>query len=86
LCAIIDLHTRFILSWEITAQWCTRVLQEDIEKHGKPEIFNTDQGSQYKSETLTDLLKDNDIKISMDGKCRAIDTIVIEKTIANCKI
>jgi putative transposase len=90
LCAIIDLHTRYVVNWDIsnamTAQWCTGVLQEAIEKHGKPEIFNTDQGSQYTSETLTNLLKDNDIKISMDGKCRAIDTIFIEKTIANCKI
>jgi len=79
LCAIIDLHTRFILSWEITAQWCTRVLQEAIAKHGKLEIFNADQGSQYTSEIHTNLLKYNDIKISMVGKGRAIDTIFIER-------
>jgi putative transposase len=83
LCAIIDLHTRYVVSWDIsnamTAQWCTGVLQEAIEKHGKPEIFNTDQGSQYTREIHTNLLKDNDIKISIDGKGRAIDTIFIER-------
>jgi putative transposase len=83
LCAIIDLRTRYVLGWDIsntmTAEWCTGVLQEAITKHGKPEIFNTDQGSQYTSETHTKLLIDNDIKISMDGKGRAIDNIFIER-------
>jgi putative transposase len=63
----------------MTAEWCTGVLQEAIDKHGKPEIFNTDQGSQYTSEVHTKLLIDNDIKISMDGKGRAIDNIFIER-------
>lgn len=83
LCAIIDLHTRYVLSWDVsntmTAEWCTGVLQEAIDKHGKPEIFNTDQGSQYTSDVHTKLLIDNDIKISMDGKGRAIDNIFIER-------
>jgi putative transposase len=83
LCAIIDLRTRYVLSWDVsntmTAEWCTGVLQEAIDKHGKPEIFNTDQGSQYTSEVHTKLLIDNDIKISMDGKGRAIDNIFIER-------
>ena len=83
LCAIIDLRTRYVLSWDVsntmTAEWCTGVLQEAITKHGKPEIFNTDQGSQYTSEIHTKLLIDNDIKISMDGKGRAIDNIFIER-------
>ena len=83
LCAIIDLHTRFVLNWSIsntmTADWCAGVLKEAIEKHGKPEIFNTDQGSQYTSETHTSLLKNNGIRISMDGKGRAIDNIFIER-------
>ena len=83
LCAIIDLHTRYVLSWDIsntmTAEWCTGVLQEALDKHGKPEIFNTDQGSQYTSEVHTKLLIDNDVKISMDGKGRAIDNIFIER-------
>ena len=83
LCAIIDLRTRYVLSWDVsntmTAEWCTGVLQEAIDKHGKPEIFNTDQGSQYTSDVHTKLLIDNDIKISMDGKGRAIDNIFIER-------
>jgi putative transposase len=83
LCAIIDLKTRYVLSWDVsntmTAEWCTGVLQEAIDKHGKPEIFNTDQGSQYTSEVHTKLLIDNGIKISMDGKGRAIDNIFIER-------
>lgn len=83
LCSIIDLRTRYVLSWDVsntmTAEWCTGVLQEAIDKHGKPEIFNTDQGSQYTSDVHTKLLIDNDIKISMDGKGRAIDNIFIER-------
>lgn len=83
LTAIIDLHTRFVLNWDtsntMSAEWCAKILSETIEKHGCPEIFNTDQGSQYTSETHTKVLKDNEIKISMDGKGRAIDNIFIER-------
>lgn len=83
LIAIIDLHTRMVLNWEISnsmnAEWCAKMLEETIEKYGKPEIFNTDQGSQYTSDIHTNALKDNDIKISMDGKGRAIDNIFIER-------
>lgn len=83
LCAIIDLHTRFVLNWSVnntmSAEWCSEVLQETIDKYGKPEIFNTDQGSQYTSEVHTKILLDNNIKISMDGKGRAIDNIFVER-------
>ena len=83
LTAIIDLHTRYVLNWDtsntMSAEWCTKVLSETIKKHGCPEIFNTDQGSQYTSEVHVKILKDNDIKISMDGKGRAIDNIFIER-------
>lgn len=83
LCAIIDLHTRYVLNWSVSntmsADWCADVLKETIEMHGKPEIFNTDQGSQYTSELFTNVLIDNEIKISMDGKGRAIDNIWIER-------
>jgi putative transposase len=83
LCAIIDLHTRFVLGWAVsnsmTADWCAKVLQETIDKHGVPEIFNTDQGSQYTSDVHINVLKDNNIEISMDGKGRAIDNIFIER-------
>ena len=83
LTAIIDLHTRYVLNWDVSntmsADWCARILSETIEKHGCPEIFNTDQGSQYTSEVHLNVLKDNEIRISMDGKGRAIDNIFIER-------
>lgn len=83
LCAIIDLHTRFVLNWSVSntmsADWCAEILQEAIDKYGAPEIFNTDQGSQYTSDCHVKILTDNNIKISMDGKGRAIDNIFIER-------
>jgi len=83
LAAIIDLHSRYVVSWSVsnsmTAEWCAEVLQTAIQKHGKPEIFNTDQGSQFTSEVFIDVLKSNEIQISMDGKGRALDNIFIER-------
>lgn len=83
LCAIIDLHTRYIVNWGIsnsmTAQWCCGLVQEAIENHGRPEIINSDQGSQFTSQEYIDLLQSHGIKISMDGKGRAIDNIFIER-------
>jgi putative transposase len=63
----------------MSAEWCTEVLQEAIKKHGIPEIFNTDQGSQFTSEVFINTLIDKGIKISMDGKGRALDNIFIER-------
>ncbi len=83
LSAIIDLKSRFIINWSVSntmiAEWCAQVLIEAIEKQGKPEIFNTDQGSQFTSDVFINVLKDNNISISMDGKGRAIDNIFIER-------
>ena len=83
LCAIIDLHTRFVVNWSLsntmTAEWCKQVVREAIESYGAPEILNTDQGSQFTSEVFTGLLKEKNIRISMDGKGRAIDNIFIER-------
>jgi putative transposase len=83
LTAIIDLHSRYVIHWSLsntmTAEWCAQVLGEAIEKHGKPEIFNTDQGSQFTSEVFINVLKNNEIKISMDGKGRALDTVFFER-------
>lgn len=83
LTTIIDLHTRFVLNWSVSntmgAEWCGEVLQETIDKYGTPEIFNTDQGSQYTSEVHTNVLLNNGIKISMDIKDRAIDNIFKER-------
>jgi putative transposase len=83
LAAIIDLHSRYVVNWSISntmsAEWCSQVLKEAIAKHGKPEIFNTDQGSQFTSEVFINVLKNNEIEISMDGKGRALDNIFIER-------
>lgn len=83
LCAIIDVHTRYVVNWSIsntmTAEWCRQVAEEAIQQHGKPEILNTDQGSQFTSSVFTELLKEKEVQISMDGKGRAIDNIFIER-------
>jgi putative transposase len=80
LCAIIDLHTRYVLNWSIsntmTSEWCCQILLEAIQQHGKPEIINSDQGSQFTSDEW--LTACEGIKISMDGKGRALDNIFIE--------
>jgi len=83
LCAIIDVHTRYVVNWSISntmsAEWCRQVVQEAIGRHGKPDIFNSDQGSQFTSEAYISLLKAHEIQISMDGKGRALDNIYIER-------
>jgi putative transposase len=82
LCAIIDLHTRYVVNWSIsntmTAAWCRSIVEEAIAQHGKPSIINSDQGSQFTSEEYTSLF-DEQMQISMDGKGRAIDNIFIER-------
>lgn len=83
LVAIIDLHSRYVLNWSVSntmdAAWCKETLEEAIAIHGRPEIVNTDQGSQFTSEVFTHLVLSNDIKLSMDGKGRAIDNVFIER-------
>ena len=83
LCAVIDLHTRYVVNWGISnkmnADWCRQIMEEAIETYGKPEISNSDQGSQFTSEVFTRLLLDKQIQVSMDGKGRAIDNIFIER-------
>jgi putative transposase len=83
LVAIIDWYSRKVLSWELSntmeTEFCISALERAIRLHGVPEIFNTDQGSQFTSESFTDVLKNNNIKISMDGKGRWQDNILIER-------
>ncbi len=83
LCAIIDVHTRFIVGWGVsntmTAQWCTSIVENALSNYGNPEILNSDQGSQFTSNEYTSLLQGEKIQISMDGKGRAIDNIYIER-------
>lgn len=83
LMAIVDLYSRKVLHWSVSntmeAEWCAEVLNQTISMYGTPEIFNTDQGSQFTSNIFTKTLKDNEIKISMDGKGRATDNIFVER-------
>jgi len=83
LVAIIDLHSRYVVGWSLSntmsAEWCTETLKQAIATHGVPEIFNTEQGSQFTSEVFINELKKNEIQISMDGKGRALDNIYIER-------
>jgi len=83
LAAIIDWHSKKILSWKLSNTMdiylVTSVLKEALTLYPKPEIFNTDQGSQYTAKAHIDILKKHDIKISMDGKGRATDNICVER-------
>ena len=83
LVAIMDLASRKVLSWRVSntldTSFCIEALEEAIHIYGTPEIFNTDQGSQFTSDDFTRVLKDHHIRISMDGKGRWIDNVFIER-------
>ena len=83
LVAVLDWATRKVLahrvSTSMTPDFCVEALEEAIENFGPPEIFNTDQGSQFTSVAFTDVLKDHDIQISMDGKGRWVDNVFVER-------
>ena len=83
LTAIIDLHSRFVVGWDIhntlEAENCLGVLKDAITRYGKPEIINSDQGSQFTCALWTEYLAAEQILISMDGKGRATDNIFIER-------
>lgn len=83
LVAVIDWYSRKVLSWRLSntmeTSFCVEALEEAIAVYGAPEIFNTDQGSQFTSEAFTGVLKKHDVKISMDSKGRWMDNIFIER-------
>lgn len=83
LTAVMDWASRYVLSWEISVtmndDFCVNALKSALRKHQTPKIFNTDQGAQYTGNAFTGTLKDNGIKISMDGKGRCMDNIFIER-------
>jgi putative transposase len=83
LVAIMDWATRHVLAWRLSntmdARFCVEALNEAMAKYGKPEIFNTDQGSQFTSLEFTGVLKEAGIAISMDGRGRCMDNIFIER-------
>lgn len=83
LVAIIDWYSRKVLSWRLSntmdADFCVEALQEALSRHGQPEIFNSDQGSQFTSEAFTAVLRECGVKISMDGKGRWVDNVFVER-------
>ena len=82
LVAIMDWHSRYVLAWRLSntleVGFCIAALKEALSK-GQPEIFNTDQGSQFTSEAFCGLLLERGIKVSMDGKGRYLDNIFVER-------
>lgn len=83
LVSIMDWATRHVLAWRLSntmdAGFCVEALNEALARYGKPEIFNTDQGSQFTSVDFTGVLKDAEVSISMDGRGRCMDNIFIER-------
>jgi putative transposase len=83
LVAIVDWASRAVLSWRLSttmeADFCVEALHEAIERYGVPEIFNTDQGAQFTSESFLTVLERNQIRISMDGKGRWRDNVFVER-------
>ena len=82
LVAIMDWHSRYVVAWSLSntldANFCVEALEEALSK-GKPEVFNTDQGSQFTSDGFTGLLASHGVRISMDGKGRYMDNIFVER-------
>jgi len=83
LVAIMDWYSRKVLSWRVSTtmdtSFCIEALEEAIERYGPPQIFNTDQGSQFTSDDFTQVLKSHHIRISMDGKGRWVDNVFVER-------
>jgi len=82
LTAVIDWHSRYVLSWDLSnsmeSGFCVTALTRSLTR-GTPEIFNTDQGSQFTSSSFTSVLLDREIAISMDGRGRALDNVFVER-------
>lgn len=89
LVAVIDWYSRRVLSWRISnsmdASFCVDCLEEALIGHGKPDIFNTDQGVQFTSQAFTGVLLREGVAISMDGRGRALDNIFVERLWRNVK-
>ncbi len=83
LVAVIDWYSRKVLAWRISntmdAGFCVDSLQQALQQYGRPEVFNSDQGSQFTCGAFTDMLKQHDVAISMDGRGRALDNIFVER-------
>ncbi len=83
LVAVIDWYSRRVLAWRLSntmdSEFCIDCLQDALQNHGTPEIFNSDQGSQFTSAAFTKVLLEKEITISMDGRGRALDNIFVER-------
>ena len=83
LCAVIDWYSRAVLAWELSntidAGFCVRTVERAVAEFGVPEIFNTDQGIQFTSEEFTQPLLALGVRLSMDGKGRALDNVFVER-------
>ena len=81
--AILDWYSRYVLSWRLSnsleADFCVEALREAIELYASPDVFNTDQGTQFTSQEFISVLVDNNISISMDGRGRCLDNIFVER-------
>lgn len=80
--AVLDWHSRYVLGWDLSntldGSFCQEVLRQTLQR-GQPEIFNTDQGSQFTSPEFIGILEERKVRISMDGRGRALDNIFIER-------
>lgn len=89
LVAVIDWYSRKVLSWRLSnsmdASFCVDCLEDALREHGRPMVFNSDQGSQFTSAAFTDVLKREEVDISMDGRGRAFDNIFVERLWRNVK-
>jgi putative transposase len=78
-----DWHSRYVLAWEVSVtmeeNFCVSALESALRRHGRPEIFNTDQGAQFTGKAFTGVLEEAGVAISMDGKGRATDNIMVER-------
>jgi len=84
LMAIIDLKSQYVLNWSVSnsmdAKWCAEMFRETVRRYGTPEILNTDQSGQFTSEVFTTaVIEETGVKLSMDGKGRAIDNVFIKR-------
>lgn len=83
LVAVIDWHSRLVLAWRLSnsldTEFCVQALNQALARYGQPEIFNTDQGSQFTSLEFTGVLQTHGVRLSMDGKGRALDNIFVER-------
>jgi putative transposase len=83
LVAVMDWASRKVLAWRLSntmdAEFCIAAVEEALARYGPPEIFNTDQGSQFTSPRFVELLKDAGVRVSMDGRGRWLDNVFIER-------